>query len=115
MFFTTLVNCLFNFVRTHNLPPIKEEVDNDIIDDEIESLEAKYRDISRECSKHLEKLAAIMKQKKVFELVVGYASFVCMLQPLFQIPEIQEVMHVDINTVRTFQIIIKQSNPAILY
>jgi chromosome segregation ATPase len=42
-------------------------LDNDIIDDEIESLEAKYRDISRECSKHLEKLAAIMKQKKVFD------------------------------------------------
>ncbi|XP_076088399.1 microtubule-actin cross-linking factor 1, isoforms 6/7-like isoform X5 [Mytilus galloprovincialis] len=53
--------------RTHQLPPIREEHDNDVIDDEIESLEAKYRDISRECSKHLEKLSSIMKQKKAFD------------------------------------------------
>jgi chromosome segregation ATPase len=49
------------------LPPIKEEVDNNIIDDEIESLEEKYKDVSRDCSKHMERLAALMKQKKGFD------------------------------------------------
>lgn len=53
--------------RIQVLPPIKEEVDNNIIDDEIESLEEKFKDVSRNCSKHMEKLAALMKQKKGFD------------------------------------------------
>ncbi|KAL5005910.1 hypothetical protein ScPMuIL_017068 [Solemya velum] len=53
--------------RLQMLPPIKEENDNDVIDDELESLEAKYKDISRDCAKHLEKLAALTKNKKTFD------------------------------------------------
>ncbi|XP_021351800.1 dystonin-like isoform X3 [Mizuhopecten yessoensis] len=49
------------------LPPISEEADNDVIDDEIEALEAKYKDISRDCTKQLDKLSAIMKMKKTFD------------------------------------------------
>ncbi|KAK3083433.1 hypothetical protein FSP39_022457, partial [Pinctada imbricata] len=53
--------------RIQVLPSIKEESDNDVIDDELESLEEKYRDISRDCTKHMDKLAAAMKQKKTFD------------------------------------------------
>lgn len=38
-----------------------------MIDDELESLEAKYKDISRECAKHLEKLSGLVKHKKTFD------------------------------------------------
>ena len=53
--------------RIQVLPSIKEESENDVIDDEIESLEEKYRDVSRDCTKHMDKLAAAMKQKKTFD------------------------------------------------
>lgn len=49
------------------LPSINEETDNDAIDDEIEALEAKYKDISRDCSKQLDKLGGINKLKKIFD------------------------------------------------
>ena len=49
------------------MPPIQEEGDSQVIDDELESLEAKYKDISRECSKHLEKLSGLVKHKKTFD------------------------------------------------
>lgn len=49
------------------MPPIQEEGDTQVIDDELESLEAKYKDISRECAKHLEKLSGLVKHKKTFD------------------------------------------------
>ena len=49
------------------MPPIQEEGDNQVIDDELESLEAKYKDISRECAKHLDKLSGLCKHKKTFD------------------------------------------------
>lgn len=53
--------------RLQFMPPIQEEGDNQVIDDELESLEAKYKDISRKCSKHLEKLSGLVKHKKTFD------------------------------------------------
>lgn len=49
------------------MPPIQEEGDNQVIDDELEALEAKYKDISRKCAKHLEKLSGLVKYKKTFD------------------------------------------------
>ena len=49
------------------MAPILEETDTQVIEDELESLESKFKDVSREGSKHLEKLAALMKHKKTFD------------------------------------------------
>ncbi|XP_053386476.1 dystonin-like isoform X4 [Mercenaria mercenaria] len=53
--------------RLQFMPPIQEEGDNQVIDDELEALEAKYKDISRKCAKHLEKLSGLVKYKKTFD------------------------------------------------
>ncbi|KAL3854341.1 hypothetical protein ACJMK2_013614, partial [Sinanodonta woodiana] len=53
--------------RLQFLPPIQEEVEGQVIDDEIESLQAKYKDVSRESTRQLEKLASIVKHKKLFD------------------------------------------------
>lgn len=53
--------------RLQFMPPIQEEGDTQVIDDELESLEAKYKDISRECAKHLDKLSGLVKHKKTFD------------------------------------------------
>ena len=58
------------------MPPIHEEGDVHVIDDELESLEAKYKDISRECAKHLDKLATLAKQKKTYDDLVDKLSSV---------------------------------------
>ncbi|XP_041374834.1 LOW QUALITY PROTEIN: microtubule-actin cross-linking factor 1-like [Gigantopelta aegis] len=52
--------------RVQILPTIKEESEAGILDDEIESIEAKYKDISHECAKHMDRLASLMKNKKAF-------------------------------------------------
>ena len=56
--------------RLQFMPPIQEEGDVHVIDDELESLEAKYKDISRECAKHLDKLATLAKHKKTYDDLV---------------------------------------------
>ena len=56
------------------MPPIQEEGDVHVIDDELESLEAKYKDISRECAKHLDKLSTLAKQKKTYDDLVDKLS-----------------------------------------
>ncbi|XP_067685972.1 microtubule-actin cross-linking factor 1, isoforms 6/7-like isoform X1 [Haliotis asinina] len=53
--------------RLQILPTINEEAENGILDDEIESIEAKYKDISRDCAKHMDRLASLMKNKKSFD------------------------------------------------
>ncbi|ESO82078.1 hypothetical protein LOTGIDRAFT_237159 [Lottia gigantea] len=49
------------------MPTINEEVETGILDDEIESIEAKYKDVSRECNKHMDRLSSIMKNKRTFD------------------------------------------------
>lgn len=58
------------------MPPIQEEGDVHVVDDELESLEAKYKDISRECAKHLDKLATLAKQKKTYDDLLDKLSSV---------------------------------------
>ena len=58
------------------MPPIQEEADVHVIDDELESLEAKYKDVSRDCAKHLDKLATLVKQKKTYDDLVDKLSSV---------------------------------------
>ncbi|XP_070185712.1 microtubule-actin cross-linking factor 1, isoforms 6/7-like isoform X4 [Littorina saxatilis] len=53
--------------RLQILPTISEEGETGMLDEEIESIEAKYKDISRECAKHMDRLAALVKNKKTFD------------------------------------------------
>lgn len=49
------------------MPTIREEAEIGILDEELESIEAKYKDVSRECSRHIDRLASIVKNKKSFD------------------------------------------------
>ncbi|BFZ22115.1 hypothetical protein BsWGS_25154 [Bradybaena similaris] len=53
--------------RLEFLPTIKEEGETGVLDEEMESVEAKFKDISRECAKHMERLSSLLKQKKTFD------------------------------------------------
>ncbi|KAK7501339.1 hypothetical protein BaRGS_00007464, partial [Batillaria attramentaria] len=53
--------------RLQILPTISEEGEGGILDEEIESTEAKFKDISRECAKHMDRLAGLVKNKKQFD------------------------------------------------
>ena len=53
--------------RLQILPTISEENEAGVLDEEIESIEAKFKDISRECAKHMDRLAALVKNKKTFD------------------------------------------------
>ena len=53
--------------RLQILPTIREEGESGVLDEEIESIEAKFKDISRECAKHMDRLAALVKNKKTFD------------------------------------------------
>lgn len=56
--------------RLQFMPPIQEEGDTQVIDEEIESIESKYKDITRDCAKHLDKLTGLAKYKKTFDDLV---------------------------------------------
>ncbi|XP_052813001.1 microtubule-actin cross-linking factor 1, isoforms 1/2/3/4/5-like isoform X2 [Mya arenaria] len=56
--------------RLQFMPPIQEEGDSQVIDEEMESLESKFKDISRDCAKHLDKLTGLAKHKKTFDDVL---------------------------------------------
>ena len=53
--------------RLQILPTIREEGETGVLDEEIESIEAKFKDISRECAKHMDRLASLVKNKKTFD------------------------------------------------
>lgn len=53
--------------HVHILPTIKEETEESaMIDDEIEALEEKFRDITQKCTRYLEKLFSVVKHRKGF-------------------------------------------------
>lgn len=53
--------------RMEILPTIPEEGETGVLDEELESIEAKFKDISKECSKHLERLGSLAKLRKNFD------------------------------------------------
>ncbi|CAL1534640.1 unnamed protein product [Lymnaea stagnalis] len=53
--------------RIDILPTIREEGEMGVLDEELESIEAKFKDISKECAKHMERLGSLAKQKKIFD------------------------------------------------
>ncbi|XP_052234757.1 dystonin-like isoform X4 [Dreissena polymorpha] len=53
--------------RLQFMPPIQEEGEGQVIDKELEAVESKYKDISRDCVKHLDKLSGLAKHKKTFD------------------------------------------------
>ncbi|KAK6172103.1 hypothetical protein SNE40_018056 [Patella caerulea] len=70
--FTDHAQCFERELETYRkslpfMPTIDEETEAGILDDEIESMEAKYKDVSRECSKHMDRLSSIVKNKRTFD------------------------------------------------
>ncbi|XP_005100351.2 microtubule-actin cross-linking factor 1 [Aplysia californica] len=53
--------------RLDILPTIREEGETGVLDEELESIEAKFKDISRECAKQMDRLSSVVKHKKVFD------------------------------------------------
>ena len=53
--------------KLHVLPTIRDEGEGGVLDEELESLEAKFKDISRECAKQMDRLSSLAKDRKTFD------------------------------------------------
>ncbi|GFN99913.1 microtubule-actin cross-linking factor 1 [Plakobranchus ocellatus] len=53
--------------RLHVLPTIRDEGESGVLDEELESIEAKFKDISRECAKQMDRLSSLVKCRKTFD------------------------------------------------
>lgn len=49
------------------MPSIQEETEKGVLEEELDSIEAKFKDISKDCGKHMERLSALAKHKKAFD------------------------------------------------
>lgn len=51
--------------RLDILPTLREAGDAGVLDDELESIEAKFKDISKECAKQMERIGSLAKLSKI--------------------------------------------------
>lgn len=51
--------------RLDILPTLREAGDAGVLDDELESIEAKFKDISKECAKQMERIGTLAKLSKI--------------------------------------------------
>ena len=53
--------------RVDILPTIREDGETGVLEEELEAIEAKCKDISRECARSMDRLGGMVKHKKTFD------------------------------------------------